>query len=284
MRSLVRCSAIQVFLTCWIFLLGPTAGALFGAVTYTSATTELVVYGGEANNGLVPIGGYFDYTDLATFELTTWSIDPLLVFADGSTSVLSDGVAGGLGSPTDVGGVAMSTTATGGISVSAATELIGDIARSTFTFSSASALDGTTFVFYAENDLFSVVDDAALFTGTIAGGDLELFQLDTSTSSFFVKLTGEGLSGASLSLFGAGIWTAWGTALEGGDLSVLSSDGSNFATSGDLGLALAFELSGTSASVVVDYQTTAVPEPFGTSIIASIIAGLAASRRRLKSA
>ena len=39
-----------------------------------------MVFGGEANNGLVPSGGYFDYTDIATSELVTWSIDPVLVF------------------------------------------------------------------------------------------------------------------------------------------------------------------------------------------------------------
>ena len=79
-------------------------------------------------------------------------------------------------------------------------------------------------------------------------------------------MTGEGVSSASLSLFGAGLWTGFGDALEAGNLGVLSATGSGFATSGDLGLALAFSLQGTSATVIVEYNgqqglPAAVPEP-----------------------
>ncbi len=83
---------------------------------------------------------------------------------------------------------------------------------------------------------------------------VELFQADSATG-FTVRLAGEGLSDASLSLFGAGRWPHIQLALdEDGDLSVLSPDGSNFVTAGDLGLALAFSLTGTLAPVVVEYS------------------------------
>ncbi len=191
------------------------------------------------------------------------SIDPLLVFSDGSTSILSNGLASGFGSPADIGnGVIRSTSSTlGKINTQADTELIGSNARTTFSFSdlTGNGLDGTTFVFYAENDIFSFGNDTATFTGSIANNDLALFMFDTAAGGLSVKLTGEGITGANLSLFGAGIWTAWGTALEFGDLAVLSSNGANFSTEGDLGLALAFTLTGTSAEVVVNYDTQPMP-------------------------
>ena len=234
------------------------------AVTLSNPTTQLVVNGGEANNGLVPSNGYFRYTDIGQSEETTWSIDPVLVFSDSSTVVLSNGSAGGFGSPTDMGGGIVRSLATVNkpgltIGVQADTQLIGTNARTTFTFTSDQPLDGTTFLFYAENDLFGAGDDEAAFTGSIAGNDLALYQYDSAAQGMTVRMSGVAGTNSTLTLFGAGLWTAWGTALEAGNLSVLSSNGSNFATVGDLGLALAFSLSGTTAVVTVDYDTQ--PEP-----------------------
>jgi len=234
------------------------------AVTLSNPTTQLLVKGGEANNGLVPYDGYFHYTDVGQSEETTWSIDPVLVFSDSSTVVLSNGSAGGFGSPTDMGGGIVRSLATVSrpgltIGVQADTQLIGTNARTTFTFTSDQPLDGTTFLFYAENDLFGAGDDEAAFTGSIAGNDLALYQYDSAAQGMTVRMTGVSGTNSTLTLFGAGLWTAWGTALEAGNLSVLSSNGSNFATLGDLGLALAFSLSGTTAVVTIDYDTQ--PEP-----------------------
>jgi hypothetical protein len=235
----------------------------YAAITISNATTDLVVNGGEANNGLVPYDGYFRYTDLGESEETTWSIDPLLVFSDTSTAVLSNGGTGGFGSPTDIGGGVVRSTASipGRVGVQADTQLIGSNAQTIFTFTdlSSSGLDGTTFVLYAENDLFGAGDDEATFTGSIGAGDLALFQFDSAARGLSVRMTGEAGIGSVLTLFGSGIWTAWGTALEAGNLSVLSSDGSNFATIGDLGLSLAFSLTGTTAVVTIDYDTQ--PQP-----------------------
>ena len=84
---------------------------LAGAVTASAApvvlsnpSTSVSVYGGEAGNGMVPFGGFFHYTDLIAGASPTWSIDPFLHFSSGSTTVLSNGAAGGFGSPTDLGG------------------------------------------------------------------------------------------------------------------------------------------------------------------------------------
>ena len=255
-------------------------------VTFQNATTRLDVHGGETNNGLVPSGGYFDYFDIAKNETTTWSIDPLLVFPSGTpkTVVFSNGSAGGFGSPTNLGnGIARSTGAARGISVQADTQLLGNIARTTFTFTSpTAAMDGTTFVFYAEDDLFSAANDAATFTGSIAQNNLALFQFDSATSDFFVKLTAHDLTNAALTSFASGVWTGFGTSLEAGDLSVLAPDGSKFATSGDLGRALAFNLTGSVASVTVDYQSVPqVPEPATCAVLA--LAAVALNRRRRRS-
>jgi PEP-CTERM motif len=276
-----RLSTVLAALFVWS--LGIAEGA---PIVLSNATTSLTVNGGEANNGLVPYNGYFQYTDLGAAEETTWSVDPLLVFASGATSVLSDGSTGGFGSPIDLGGgVVRSTASTQGISVQADTQLVGSNARTTFLFSSASDMTGTTLVFYAENDLFGYADDAAAFTGSIAGGDLALFQYDTTAGGLTVRMSGENVANSALSLFGAGIWTAWGEGLEGGDLSLLSSEGSNFATLGDLGLALAFDLSGNTASLVVNYDTQPIPpattpEPATLGIIALGLAAATTIRRR----
>ena len=288
MRHRVR--LITVLLSIFA-VIGGSFSTTWAAIIISNPTTSLTVNGGEANNGLVPYGGYFSYTDLGAAEETTWSINPLLVFADGSTANLANGSTGGFGSPSDEGGgVIRSTSSTSGITTQADTELIGSNAKTTFSFTAdtVNGLDGSTFVFYAENDLFGPGDDTAAFTGSIAGDDLALFMFDTGVGGLSVKMTGEGVFGSGLSLFGAGIWTAWGTALEGGDLSVLSADGSNFAPIGDLGLALAFSLTGSSAELIVNYDTQPDPPPisgvpvpaafwlFGTALMGFV--GL--SRRR----
>lgn len=261
---------------------GPAAAA---PTLLSSASTDLVVNGGEAGNGLVPYDGYFRYTDRAAGEETTWSVDPILRFANGSTAVLSAGGASGFGSSSLVAGAAQSSAVSGSVSTTARTELIGSNARTTFTFTAAAGtrLDGTSFVFYAENDLFGFADDTAAFQGTIAGGDLALFQYDSSAGGLTVRITSESSGGAALSRFGAGLWTGFGTSLEAGDLDVLSSDGSNFVALGDLGLALSFSLSGTSATVVINYDTQplppGIPEP---SSVALVGLALALAARRLK--
>lgn len=259
-------------------------------VVLSNASTSVSVHGGEAGNGLVPFGGFFAYTDLIAPATPTWSIDPFLRFSTGATAVLSAGGAAGFGSPTDLGGGLVGNTAMSGfVTTTAVTELIGTIARTTFKFAAAPgmSLGGTIFGFYAENDILGFGDDTAAFTGSIGGGDLALFQYDTGAGGITVRLSGVGTAGASLVAFGSGFWTGFGTDLEAGDLTVLSADGSNFvAGPGDLGLALAFALSGESATVVVDYTTQplppgVVPEPAALGLVSLALLALAVQRRRV---
>ncbi|MBE9213126.1 DUF4114 domain-containing protein [Plectonema cf. radiosum LEGE 06105] len=242
----------------WDIGFTPTTGSPANAtltgnsVLLENNTTRLEVKGGLANNGLVPFDGYFRYTDTASNEEVTWSIDPVLRFSDGITTVLSNSSSGGFGSPNVIGdGVVRSTSTTNGIVVQADTTLIGTNARTTFTFT-GNQLDGTTFIFYAENDIFSFSDDTAAFTGSIAGNDLALFMYDTAAGGLSVRMTTETGPGSKLISFGSGTWTGFGQALEQGNLSVLSSNGSNFVKTGDIGNAFAFELTGSSASLVIN--------------------------------
>ncbi len=265
-------------------------GTQAAPIVLSNASTTVSVNGGEAANGLVPFGGFFDYTDVGAGATPTWSIDPVLRFAGGTTAVLSNSAAGGFGSPTDLGGGLVGNSATTGtVTTSAVTELVGTIARTTFTFTAAvgTRLDGTTFLFYAENDILGFGDDTAAFSGSIAGGDLAMFQYDTIGGGITVRLSGVAGSGAATVAFGSGIWTGFGDDLEAGDFSVLSADGSNFVSGpGDLGLALAFSLSGSTATVTVDYTTQPlppgrVPEP-GSLALACL--GLLLVHRRLQPA
>ncbi len=232
------------------------------SITLSNNTTSLVVSGGLARNGLTSYGGYYTQTDLARNTRPTWSVDPVLRFPNGAVTVLSNAnVSGAFGAPQHIGnGVVRNTSVTNGVSVQADTELVGSSPKTTFTFTASpgETLNGTTFVFYVENDIISV-QNIASFTGSIAGEDLALFQYDSDARNFTVRLTGEADTGASLDLFGAGRWTGFGYAIETGDLGVLSPDGSNFVTSGDLGLALGFSLSGTSASLTINYDNQPTP-------------------------
>jgi hypothetical protein len=248
-------------------------------VTFSNPQTSLTVRGGAANNGLVPFDGYFRYTDVARNEETTWSVDPVFIAPTGAVSVLSNGL---LSDPIDVGNnTARSTASVPGYNVSMDTQLVGRVALTTFNItpdSPTGSLDGAKYVFYTENDLFAAAD-AAEFTGSIANNNLRLFQFDTAQSDFYVQQNHVAATGAELVAFGCQNWTAFGTAIENGDLSVLSADGSNFVTSGDLGLVHAYDLSGSSASITVAYGVVAViPEPAALSLLAASLALL--SRRR----
>lgn len=264
-----------------VFMLASSAMAF---ETLENATTRLQVFGGEASNGLVPSGGYFDYFDKARNDSTTWSVDPVLIEPTGAVHVLSNGL---LSSPVLDGSAIVSNATVGDISIEARTQLIGSTARTTFSLQVIPAigggggvgLSGYKFLFYTENDINGVNDDAT-FTGSIAGGNLRLFQFDEAGSEFFVRVNEVDRSNAQLSLFGSGRWTGFGTALEAGDLSVLSSDGSNFVTSGDIGNALLWDLgSDFTSSITVDYLTVAeIPEPTTLALLAG--AGLLVLRRR----
>lgn len=259
MRS--RCRIVGYWLALAVGAVGFGAqGAAAAPITLSNATTEVEVYGGEANNGLTNSGGYFRYTDLASGEETTWSIDPVFILANGAATVLSNGSAGGFGSPMDLGGgVVRSTTSVGIIAIQADTELIGTIARTTFTFTltTAGSLSGHHLVFYAENDIVGFSSNVASFSGSIAGGNLVLNQTQTATGGLNVRLTGAPLSGAALTAFGSGVFSGFGSAIAASNLTVLSNDGSNFVHGpADLGLALDFTLADgvSSATLVVDYS------------------------------
>ena len=69
---------------------------------------------------------------------------------------------------------------------------------------------GTTFVFYAENDLFRFNDGVADFSGSIAGDDLNLFMFDSEAVSggvpgLTVRMSAQAGIGAELTAFGSGI-------------------------------------------------------------------------------
>jgi len=277
----------RLFLALLCALTPFSMGVANADVFYSNATTDLNVRGGLAANGLIPPDGYFSYTDKVVIpaEETTWSIDPVLIAPTGNVFVLSNSL---LSAPVDVAGKAQSTaTVDGGlVDVVAETELVDRVARTTLRFTSLSgsqSLAGYKVLFYAENDLFSPNDDAATYTGSIAGANLKLFQYDTITSDFYVQVNESAVpTNATLATFGAGIWTGWGTSLEAADLSVLSADGSNFATLGDLGLALQWDLGDAASSLItVDYGvTTDVPEPATGAAIALLMTSLIRRRTR----
>ena len=262
---------------CAMAAAGPAAR---GAVVFETADVKLTDFGGEANNGLTSFGGYFTFVDKGfNNEETTWSVDPLLIGPTGGVTVLSNGGAGGLGSPNAAG---TSIATVGGVGVSATTTLVGRVAHSVFTLTAPpnGSLNGYKFVFYAENDIFGAQDSAA-YEGSIVGGNLLLKQYDTNAQSLTVLLGPGLLQNATLTSFGSGIYTGFGDALAAGNLSVLSADGSNFATSGDLGQAFAFNLSGASATITVDYGTQSiVPEPAALGLLGMVAPALLRRRRR----
>lgn len=259
------CSRFRIFALA-VAAVGVFAGSnpLFASVTYSNSDVSLQVNGGEANNGTVPADGYFNFQLVNLGVETTWSIDPLLILPTGQVIDLANGLAGGLGSPVDNGGVAQSTAViSDDLTVEANTTLNNLVASTTFNFITNGSLEGYKLVFYAENDIPPSDSNIASTIGSLAGGDLTLLQANFIPGGIVVGLLGEGISNAQLSLYGSGTWTGFGTALENADLSVLSSDGSNFVTGpGDLGLALGFDLSGTGgASLVVNYVAVSIPVP-----------------------
>jgi len=99
----------------------------------------------------------------------------VVVAPNGSTVVLSNGAAGGFGSPQDLGGGVVRSTATiaGVMDIQADTSLVGTTAQTVFTFTPIGNNPvGYQFLYYAENDIFSFSDDTATYAGSIAGGDL----------------------------------------------------------------------------------------------------------------
>lgn len=231
-----------------------------GQITIQNETTTLVVNGGLPGNGLVPYGGLFRYHDHShENEETTWSVDPVLITNQG-VRVLSMRDRGGFGSPTRIDDSTVRCQANvQGIEVSVDIELVGTNARQTFRFRSPTSLTGATFLYYAENDLFGHANDIASYTGLLDDGSLKLYMYDSAAGGLSVKLWGEGVKDAQLSMFGAGLWTAWGKSLETGRLRGLSKDGRNFRRLGDLGLALAFRLEGHAPVVVINYDSQERP-------------------------
>lgn len=249
----------KAFLSFACVLVCHATSALAAPLSLRNETTTVVVNGGEMGNGLVPYGGFLEYRDHAHGnEETTWSIDPVLI-AGGRAVNLAAVRTGGFGAPAKgEEDSIVCATRLGKTDVSCKIELVKSSARQTFKFK-GDKLDGVTFLYYAENDLFGHANDVAAYTGSIKQGDLALFMFDSHDGGLSVKLTGEAVSGSQLTLFGGGIWTEWGSRLERGDLRVLSPNGGNFARYGDLGLALAFELSGQEATVVINYDTQPAP-------------------------
>lgn len=248
-------------------------------------STTVVVNGGMANNGLIPEGGFFNYIDHAhNQEKTTWSVNPVLITGDRHRRIfdLATASRGGFGWPekTEDDSLRCQVRAAD-IDIECRFELVGSNAKQTFRFR-GSKLDGMTFLYYAENDLFGHSNDVASYTGSISDGDLALFMYDSQAGGLSVRLDGEAVANAELTLFGAGLWTHWGRSLERGDLSVLSDDGRNFVRVGDLGLALAFELSGSEAVVVINYDTQARPpyDPKSLQYLESGAIGSASSESR----
>lgn len=225
-------------------------------------TTELRVFGGGIGGGLVVRDGYFTYRDTATGIAPNWSVDPLLILADGSTIPLSDRRRGALGTAQAAGeGVARSEGSVANIVIAAESVLDGRVARTRFWFTSAVPLDGTTFVFFVDDDLGTLWwDDVSSFTGSVGGGDLVLLQSDAAAGGVTTLLSGRALAGAELSRFGAGTFPETSVALEDeGDLSALSANGAGFESEGIGGrsVMLAFDLRGPAAIVEVDYELRA---------------------------
>lgn len=231
-----------------------------GSIRLKNATTTIVINGGIRENGLVPYGGLFRYHDHEhRFEETTWSVDPVLI-SRGTTYVLSRSDRDGFGKPVKLSpNLVQCKASLGKVDVEVDFELVGSNAKQTFRFDSQYDLTGSTFVYYAENDLFGHANDIASFTGSLPSRNLALYMYDSKAGGLSVKLTGIGVQDSKLSLFGAGIWTGWGLSLEKGKLTGLSYDGRNFKRYGDTGLALAFELSGKQPELIINYDSLARP-------------------------
>ena len=253
-------------------------------VVFDTAGATLSVDGGEADSSLTQRGGYYRYFDKASGAELTYSVEPLLIFPDASLAPvrLTQSAAGGFGTPTLVGGAAQNLASVNGIDVTARTSLVDGFAVSTFDIASTTSLAGVTFVFYAENDVVTSTNTAT-FAGGTALDDVVLYQNGGSIGNLTTVVLQPGkTTNADLSLFGSGVFSGFGGSLEAGDVSVLSNDGSNFVFGpGDLGLALAWSLSGTNASLTVSYgSAAAVPEPASLSLLAGSTGLLLARRRR----
>jgi len=274
-----------------------------GPVVLENDVARVTVFGGLAGNGLSNSGGYFDYFNKPRATNTAFSIDPVLIAPNGTVFVLSNDLLGG---PTP--GKTNPLTPSAGSSATIAdnqnqffgvtaftTLLLDGTARTQFSIENipsvqgggsgaggpSSPLTGWKFVFFAESDLFGFGNDQAAFTGSIAGGNLELFQSDDATSNFFVRLRTHETGNAQVSAFGSGVFTGFGDAIQAGNLAGLSANGSNFVSGpADLALAIAYDLGGVAASVTVDYSVTSViPEPTTLGVLAAATALLLRRRR-----